>query len=325
MMIKIAEFLGSQPVPLWKLVKQVGVDHAVATLPLNDCGNENAWDYLPLLRMQQRYADAGLQVIAVESTPPMDKIRLGLPGRDEEIEQFQTLVCNMGVLGIPVLCYNFMAVFGWLRTNSGIRTRGDALVSGFDRALLAHAPLTEAGCVSEERLWENFEYFLHRVLPVAEEAQVKLALHPDDPPLSPIRGVGRIMRSLEAFDRVLAMSDSPQNGITFCQGNFSLMTKDVPAAIRHFGKNIFFVHFRDVQGTPEKFVETFHDLGPTDMLACLRCYHEIGFDGPLRPDHVPALEGETNESAGYASLGRLFAIGYIRGLLESIVGRPPQA
>jgi mannonate dehydratase len=129
------------------------------------------------------------------------------------------------------------------------------------------------------------------------------------------------MRSLDAFDRVLGMADSAFHGITFCQGNFALLTDDLPAAIRHFGPKIFFVHFRDVRGTPAHFVETFHDDGPTDMLACLRTYHEIGFDGPLRPDHVPALEGETNESAGYATLGRLFAIGYIKGLEEAIVGR----
>jgi mannonate dehydratase len=320
-MIQLAEFLGSQPTPLWKLVKQVGVDHAVATLPFQECGNEKAWDYLPLLRMKQRYEDAGLKVVAIESAPPMNQVRLGLPGRDEEIAWFQTLLRNMGALGIPLLCYNFMAVFGWLRTSASIRTRGDALVSGFDDALVRNAPLTDAGIVPEERLWENYAYFLERVLPVAEAARVRLALHPDDPPLSPIRGVGRIMRSLDAFDRVLGMADSACHGITFCQGNFALMTDDLPAAIRHFGPKIFFVHFRDVRGTPARFVETFHDDGPTDMLACLRTYHEIGFDGPLRPDHVPALEGESNDSAGYATLGRLFAIGYIKGLEESIVGR----
>ena len=162
---------------------------------------------------------------------------------------------NMGELGIRVLCYNFMAVFGWMRTATAIPARGGALVTGYDHAAVRDQPLTEYGVVPEERLWENFEYFLRRVVPVAEKAGVKLALHPDDPPLSPIRGIGRIMRSVEAFQRVLDLAPSECNGITMCQGNFTLMTDDLPSVIRHFGKQgrIFFVHFRDVQGTPEKF------------------------------------------------------------------------
>jgi mannonate dehydratase len=113
------------------------------------------------------------------------------------------------------------------------------------------------------------------------------------------------------------------NGITFCQGNFALMTDDLPAAIHHFGEQgkIAFVHFRDVRGTPERFVECFHDDGPTDMLACMRAYREIGFEGVLRPDHVPTMEGEPNDDPGYEALGRLFAIGYIRGLQEAVYGK----
>jgi mannonate dehydratase len=161
---------------------------------------------------------------------------------------------------------------------------------------------------------------LRRVVPVAEKAGVRLAMHPDDPPLSPIRGVGRIMRSLENFQRLLDLVPSPVSGITMCQGNFTLMTDDLPAAIRHFGRQgkIFFVHFRDVRGTPECFEETWHDDGKTDMLACMRAYRAIGFDGVLRPDHVPTVEGDSNEHAGYSSFGRLYAIGYIRGLRQAV-------
>jgi mannonate dehydratase len=98
------------------------------------------------------------------------------------------------------------------------------------------------------------------------------------------------------------------------------MTDDLPAAIRQFGKQgkIFFVHFRDVRGTPEKFEETFHDDGKTNMLACMEAYKEIGFEGVLRPDHVPTMEGDSNEHAGYSSIGRLFAIGYIKGLRQAV-------
>jgi mannonate dehydratase len=110
------------------------------------------------------------------------------------------------------------------------------------------------------------------------------------------------------------------NGITLCQGNFALMTNDLPSVIRHFGQQgkIFFVHLRDVRGTPEKFVETFHDDGQTDMLACLHAYRDIGFEGVARPDHVPTMEGDSNDHAGYSSIGRLFAIGYLKGLREAV-------
>ncbi|HLA42906.1 MAG TPA: mannonate dehydratase, partial [Aggregatilineales bacterium] len=132
--------------------------------------------------------------------------------------------------------------------------------------------------------------------------------------------LGRIMRSIENFQRLLDLAPSPMNGITLCQGNFTLMTDDLPGVIRHFGEQgkIFFVHMRDVQGTPEKFVETFHDDGKTDMLACMKAYRDTGFDGVCRPDHVPTMIGDNNDHAGYSSIGRLFAIGYIKGLRQAV-------
>ena len=155
---------------------------------------------------------------------------------------------------------------------------------------------------------------------MAEEAGVKLAMHPDDPPLSPIRGVARIMSRVEDFQRLIELVPSPANGITLCQGNFTLMTNDLPSVIRRFGEQgrIFFVHFRDVRGTPEKFVETFHDDGQTDMAACMRAYRDIGYDGVCRPDHVPTMEGDSNDHPMYSSMGRLFAIGYVKGLREAV-------
>jgi mannonate dehydratase len=187
---------------------------------------------------------------------------------------------------------------------------------------MRNAPLTEHGRVSEERLWENLAYFLERVVPVAEEANVRLAMHPDDPPLSPIRGIGRIMRSVENYQRLLDLVPSPANGIALCMGNFTLMTDDLAGVIRHFGAlgKIFFVHFRDVRGTPEKFVETFHDDGQTDMLACMRAFRDIGYEGVCRPDHVPTMEGDSNDRPSYSSIGRLFAIGYLKGLREAVYG-----
>jgi mannonate dehydratase len=213
-----------------------------------------------------------------------------------------------------------MPIFNWMRTSTTTRTRGGALVTSYDHDLMRDAPITEYGIVTEDQLWEHLKYFLDRVVPVAEEANVKLAMHPDDPPLSPIRGLGRIMRNVENYQRLIDLVPSPVNGITLCQGNFTMMTDDLPSVIRHFGaqEKIFFVHMRDVRGTPESFAETFHDDGQTDMLACMRAYRDIGFEGVCRPDHVPTMEGDNNDRAGYSSIGRLFAIGYLKGLREAV-------
>jgi mannonate dehydratase len=321
-MIQIAEFLLPTPSPLWKLAKQAGVDYVVGGLPFDERlnGADAPWDYLPLVRMKERYQSGGFTLSVIEARPPLNKAKRGLPGRDEEIATVCTLLENMGRLGIPVWCYEWMTDFNWLRTNTNTPARGGSVVTSFDSALLRDAPPTELGPIGEDELWRNLEYFLHKVLPVAERANVKLAMHPDDPPLSPIRGVGRIMRSVENFQRLLDLAPSPMNGITLCQGNFTLMTDDLPGVIRDFGRQdkIFFVHFRDVRGTPEKFEETWHDIGKTDMLACLKAYKDIGFEGVLRPDHVPTVEGDSNEHAGYSSFGRLYAIGYIRGLRQAV-------
>jgi mannonate dehydratase len=317
--MRLSWFLPSHPSELWTLAVQLGVIDAVTVLPQAEQGRLT-WDFLSFVRMKQRFADAGLNVAVVESAPPMNRVRLGLPGRDEEIEHISEMLTNMGAVGIPIWCYNFMGGFGWLRTSTTTRARGGALVLSYDHTLMEHAPLTEFGVVSEEQLWENYVYFLERILPVAEKAGVRLALHPDDPPLSPIRGIARIFRSVEAFQRALDLSASNYHGITFCQGSFATMGVDIPATIRYFGerKKIYFVHFRDVEGTPERFRETFHDNGPTNMLEAMRCYREIGFDGVMRPDHVPTLEGDPNEPPGYTTRGRLYATGYMRGLLEAV-------
>ncbi|MGM0883857.1 MAG: mannonate dehydratase [Bacillota bacterium] len=316
--MKLAEVFPSQPNRLWHLAKQLGVNHAVGGLPWEE-KQEKPWDLMPLIRMKQRFADFGLELSVIESMPPSNHIKLGTPGREEEIEQFQRFITNMGAAGIPVLCYNFMAQFNWFRTSTTTRTRGGALVSSYDHSLMKDAPLTEAGIVTEEQLWENLEYFMQRIVPVAEQAKVKLALHPDDPPITPIRGVSRILRSAAALQRAIDLVPSEYNGITLCQGTLATAGDDIPGVIRQFAKQdkIFFVHFRDVRGTPEKFEETFHDDGKTNMLEAMQTYYEVGFNGPARPDHVPTMEGEDNTNPGYEMLGRLYGIGYIRGLMEA--------
>lgn len=323
-LMKLAEMLGLPESRLWRLVKQCGADHVVGTFSRSGettaSSNEKPWGYAALERLKKAYDDGGFELAVIESRPPMDKIKLALPGRDEQIEDVCELIRNLGKLHVPVWCYEWMPVNNWTRTSSEIRGRGGALVTGFDLGQFKTEPVTQYGKVTEENLWANLKYFLERVVPVAEKANVKLAMHPDDPPLSPLRGLPRIMRSVENYQRLLDLVPSEVNGITLCQGNFTLMTNDLPGVIRKFGKQkkIFFVHFRDVRGTPEKFVETFHDNGQTDMVACMRAYREVGFDGVCRPDHVPTLDGDSNERPGYSTIGRLFALGYIRGLVQSV-------
>jgi len=321
-MIELAEMLPPTPSPLWTLCRQMGVDYAVGGLPYDDPlnGADAPWDYMPLLRMKQRYESAGFKLAVIEARPPYNNVKRGLPGRDAEIDVICTLIENMGRLQIPVWCYEWMTDFNWLRTSTSLLSRGGSIVTGYDHSQMREAPASPLGTLSEEELWANLEYFLRKIVPVAEKWNVKLAMHPDDPPLSPIRGVGRIMRSIENYQRLIDLVPSPMNGITLCQGNFTLMTDDLPSVIRHFcgQKKVFFVHFRDVRGTVENFVETWHDDGKTDLLACMRAYRDVGFEGVLRPDHVPTVEGESNDHPAYSAYGRLYAIGYIRGLREAV-------
>jgi len=317
-MLEIAEFISPTPSPVWQLALQAGVNLAVGGLPFDSLRpGERLGDLAPLSRMQQSYGDAGFELRVIEARPPLNLAKRGLPGRDEEIDVVCELLTSMGKLGIGVWCYEWMTDFNWVRTNMATPSRGGSVVTSFD---LDDVPedLTSNPPISEEALWENLDYFLKRVLPVAEQAGVKLSMHPDDPPITPIRGVSRIMRSIENHQRLLAMAPSPMNTITLCQGNFTLMTDDLPREIRRFGDKISFVHFRDVRGVPTRFEETWHDDGKTDMLACMQAYRDIGFSGVLRPDHVPTVAGDSNDNAGYSAFGRLYAIGYIRGLHEAV-------
>jgi mannonate dehydratase len=327
-MIRIAELFTTDDRELASLARQCGVTSVIGAGDFGPkpgaAAHDQPWSRASLGRFKAAYEEAGFRVEAIESRPPMHKIKLGLPGREEELAVVAELLTNMGALGIPVWCYEWMPVLNWVRTSTTVPARGGALATGFDLAELTEPPITEHGAVSEELLWESLGWFLERIVPVAEKAGVKLAMHPDDPPISPLRGLARIMRSVEAYQRMLDLVPSPVNGIALCQGNFSLMTDDLPLVIRRFGRQgkIFFVHLRDVRGTARKFVETFHDDGQTDMAACIRAYRDVGFDGPCRPDHVPTMAGDSNDMPGYSGIGRLFAIGYIKGLVQAVYSEP---
>ena len=303
------------------LAHQIGVNHAI--VPLSDVlGKITRERYLDtLVEIKAAYKASGLTIAGVESHPvPAEKIKLGLPGRDEEIANYCAVIEALGKVGIPMCCYNFMAGIGWYRTRVDLPERGGALASEFDNQVAEKQGLTEWGRISEDKIWDNLTYFLKRIIPVAEKANVRMALHPDDPPLSPLRGIGRILTSGAAFRRVLQIVPSPVNGIAFCQANFKLMGDDIEALTREFGGQgkIFFVHLRDVVGTAERFRETFHDNGPTDMARMLKLYHDVGFRGPIRPDHAPTLAAESNERPGYAMQGKVFAIGYMKGIAEAL-------
>ena len=275
-----------------------------------------------VLKVKARVESFGLRLAAIEGYVPMENL---IFGRDDgtELAAMKNLVRHLGEAKVPILCYNFMACTDWVRTKLDVVERGGAAVTEFNLAEAKQAmslsdDTTEIGddAIDAAALWHNLEFFLNELLSVAEEAGVDLTMHPDDPPLPSFRGKARIMNSVENFERLIALSDSPRNGICFCQANFVAMGADVPDAIRRLGPRIRYVHFRDVEGMADHFRETFHDNGPTDMVAAMRAYREVGFDGPIRPDHVPQFADEEGEP-GYTMQGRLFAYGYIRALLQA--------
>ena len=266
----------------------------------------------------------GLRVSVIEGYLPIERLKLGKDEDGKDLEAMKMLIRHMGELDVPVLCYNWMAGSDWIRTRTDVEERGGALVSAFNLAEVEKASTLNfsGGETFEDKidatsLWRNLERFLEELIPVAEKEGVYLAMHPDDPPLPELLGKARIMKCVEDFERLVQLAPSPHNAICYCQGNFAAMGVDIPESIRRLGSHIRYVHFRDVRGTADNFVETFHDNGPTDMPAAMRAYREVGFDGPIRPDHVPQFDGEEDGEPGYTMLGRLYAFGYIRGLIQA--------
>lgn len=313
-------FFGSTPDEKWHLCRQMGVENAIVKLAPELTGQAPIYDLEAFSRSLEIFESHGFAVRGLEGDQiDMTRIKLGLEGREKDAELYCRMLENMGKLGVRLLCYNFMYP-GWHRTHHNLPERGGALVSGFLYETSLAQPKDKYAPVNENKLWENYQWFIETVMPVAQANSVQMALHPDDPPVSSLHGIARIFTSAAAVRKALSFSSSSSHGLTFCQGTYTTMNEDVLSLIHEFGeaKKIFFVHIRDVTGTPQNFRETFHDNGPTDMFKMMKAYKEMGFDGPIRSDHVPTMYGETNDHVGYEMKGNLFGIGYIKGLMDAL-------
>jgi len=331
----------TDPIPLASVRQIPGITGVVSAL--YDVPVGEPWPRARLARLQEQIESAGLQFAVVESIPVHDDIKLRRRGRDRLIENYSQSICSMGELGIPVLCYNFMPVFDWMRTDLAMRLPDGSTTLAYDDAALAAIDLSRgtgdlpgwatayAGPalaallaayrdVDAERLWDNLAYFLERVAPVAEQAGVRLAIHPDDPPW-PIFGLPRIITDAAALERVVGLVDSPANGVTFCTGSLGANPEnDLPAMVRRLGARIHFAHCRNVLVTGDRrFHETAHPsaFGSVDLHAVLSALRDIGFTGPMRPDHGRMIWGETGRP-GYGLYDRALGAMYLQGLWEGL-------
>ncbi len=319
---KLSELFGNPQSTDVVIAKQIGVNHVITGM---NFGRVRKEQYLESAqKTKEAWAAVGMTIAGVEGHPvPVENLKAGTPEAGQEIENTKWAIEALSKVGINLICYKFMAGLGWTRTNTKYPERGGALTSEFDASDPAMQGLTRFGEIREEKMWANITRFLKEVIPVADKFKVKMALHPDDPPLSPLRGVARICTSAANYRRIMDIAPSPMNGVTFCQANFKLMGEDIYALAKEWcqKKKVFFVHFRDVEGTKNRFHETFHDNGPTDMARMLKIYSDNGFDGPIRPDHAPAIASDNvgeRGSSGYTMGAKVLAFGYMRGIMEAL-------
>ena len=313
----LTDYFRSQPDAAWDYAKQSGVTHGVIRLPEDkgfDLTDESHW-----ASVHKRFIDNGIKPVIVEPMPNEvhDHIKAGDSLRDESIEKVLKMLPIMRKHDIDTICFNWMAHVGWTRTSSFYPERGGALVTEFN---MDDFTPTSAKITAKE-LWANYEYFIRAVISEAEKYSIKLALHPDDPPVPRLGDVERIMINKANIKRaVYGIVDSESLGITMCQANYFIMGEDLEKVIEEFAKKIYLIHFRNTVGEPNHFRETFHDNGEIDMARIMRAYVKNGVNVPIRVDHVPTLAGEKSTLAGYDALGRLFAIGYLKGILDATEG-----
>ncbi|HJP29176.1 MAG: mannonate dehydratase [Candidatus Latescibacteria bacterium] len=296
---------------------QLGVTHAFVNHA--DVGDGH-FEFDQLLRLRHRVEHLGLQLEGLENFPRpwWEDVLTAGPRRDEQIDGVCRSIDNMGRAGIHVLgyCFSILSVWGHWRAYDAGGGRGNAGLKSFDYSKVEQAPPHPAGPVSVDEMWERFHYFLERVIPVAESADVRLAAHQDDPPAESLRGIGRLLTSHDAMQKLLDLVPSHHNGLEFCQGTVAEMGPDRAVdAVRRFAdqNKIVYVHFRNVRGAFPVFDEVFHDEGDVDMLEAMLAYKQAGFDGVMTPDHSPRVTGD----AGMSLRGRGFALGYMRGLMQA--------
>jgi len=267
------------------------------------------------LRTKKRAEANGLSLTSIGCRCPLE-VSLGLPGREQMIESWCELLRAMGKARIPIFGYNFKPIT-IIRTDPQTG-RGGSLYSSFsyDEYLKARDPNEQALKIHEDRMRENLQILLERIVPVAEESGITLALHPDDPPIAdPLEGYPRIVSSIEHYEKIFSMAPSPSNGMFFCQGCVTEMGIDVYEAIRKIGRlgKIVCVHFRNVRGNPKSFQEVFVDEGDVDMFKAMSAYKEVGFNGPFMMDHTPEIPEDRE-----GRIGRAYAVGYIRSLIQAV-------
>lgn len=330
-------------------IKQIpgvtGVVPALHNLPAGE-----VWSLEAVKAMKKEIEDAGLTMECIESVNIHEDIKIGLPTRDKYIENYKTCIRNLASVGVKVICYNFMPVFDWTRTDLSMDMGDGATCLSYDGAQIeGKTPeqmfkdiddnsngyampgwetermpeikelfLKYKG-VTKEDLWNNLKYFLESIMPACEECDVKMAIHPDDPPWD-IFGLPRIITDRDALHRLLTTVDNKYNGLTFCTGSLGANTdNDLPAMIREFGDRIYFAHLRNIKVEGRHFNETSHlsQDGSLDMYEIVKALVDVGFDGYVRPDHGRMIWNETARP-GYGLFDRALGATYLNGLIEAV-------
>jgi mannonate dehydratase len=291
---------------------------------------DEKWSVEGLKRLRERVEKHGISLdmvpipmssVAIERAEMPDIMLANNSARDKKIEEICQMIRNCAQAGIPAVKYN-LTFIGVVRTEA-TKGRGAAMYSTFvyDKGK-QDPPLTAAGKITADIYWERIQYFLDRVVPVANENKVRIACHPQDPGMPPgkgWKGVETVLGSVDGLKKFVAMRESPYHGLNFCQGTVSEMlerpNEQIHDVIRYFGsrKKIFNVHFRNISGKFLNFRETFPDNGDVNMLRAAQTYKEVGYDGMLMPDHVPRIPGDTGGRQAFA-----FAFGYIQAALQSV-------
>jgi mannonate dehydratase len=323
-------YLGTQQVPQSEDDLRVYAQLGLTRICNDPPGPAHGWTRDDLRAHQDRLDRLGLGLemvelpmsarpIAAQASP--DILTAG-PRRDEQIDSICRLISDLGAVGIPAAKYN-LNILGVVRTEPEPGRGGSRNAAFRWDAADKSAPPTLAGTLDADTLWERIDYFLERVVPVAEESNVRLACHPHDP-YTPAgwRGITRVLGSVEGLKQFVALRESPCHGLNFCQGSIAAMLDDPDAeideVIRYFGERdkIFNVHFRNIRGRRLSFVETFPEEGDMDMWRTLQVYHAVGYRHMIMPDHVPSLSGERADMIAFS-----YCYGYIRGLLQALEGR----